>query len=161
MKQLLQITLKMYFFLGIFLSLYAQEAVLTSGGDGSGTGGSASYSVGQVVYTTHTATAGSVAQGIQQAFEISTVLGIEENQFDISITAFPNPTKNKLTIKIKNVTNDYLSYQLYDSYGKILKRKKIIGQITIIPTEYLAPAIYFLKIANHAKAIKIFKIIKN
>jgi hypothetical protein len=160
MKQLLQIALKIYLFLGIFLTLYAQDAILTLGGDASGTGGSASYSVGQVVYTIHTATGGSVAQGVQQAYEISTVLGVEENQFDISMTAFPNPTQKTLTLKIKIFDNDTLSYQLYDSYGRLLRKENIKDEITIIPTEYLAPAIYFLKIAKETKVLKIFKIIK-
>ena len=48
----------------------AQEAVATAGGDASGTNGNVSYTVGQVVYTTNTGTTGSVAQGVQQPFEI-------------------------------------------------------------------------------------------
>jgi hypothetical protein len=46
--------------------LSAQESVNGSGGDATGTGGTSSYSIGQVVYTTATGTNGSVAQGVQQ-----------------------------------------------------------------------------------------------
>ncbi len=60
--------------LGLGLTgLQAQTSVNATGGNASGSGGSASYSVGQVVYTTHTGTNGSVAQGVQQPFEISVV----------------------------------------------------------------------------------------
>ena len=58
--------------------LTAQEAITTSGGDASGSGGSVSYSVGQILYSTNTGANGSVAHGVQQPFEISVVIGIEE-----------------------------------------------------------------------------------
>jgi hypothetical protein len=40
-----------------------------AGGEATGSGGSVSYSVGQVVYTTNTGINGSVAQGVQQPYE--------------------------------------------------------------------------------------------
>src|SRR6056297_978638 len=55
----------------------AQQAMPASGGDASGSGGFVSYSVGQVVYTTHTGANGSVAQGVQQTYEIAVESGIE------------------------------------------------------------------------------------
>ena len=60
------------------IELQAQEAIPASGGDASGSGGSVSYSIGQVVYQTHTCTSGSVAEGVQQSFEILVVTAIEE-----------------------------------------------------------------------------------
>ena len=62
--------------------LHAQESVNSSGGEATGTGGTASYSVGQVVYTTATGTNGSVAQGVQQPYEISTTVGINETSIN-------------------------------------------------------------------------------
>ena len=52
--------------LGFGLTAQAQQATTATGGDATGSGGSAAYSVGQIVYTTHTGTTGSVAQGVQQ-----------------------------------------------------------------------------------------------
>ena len=46
--------------------LYAQETVPATGGDATGSGGSASYSVGQMVYTTNTGS-GTVTQGVNKA----------------------------------------------------------------------------------------------
>ena len=45
----------------------AQDAIPATGGDATGSGGSASYTVGQIGYTTNTGTNGSVAEGVQQA----------------------------------------------------------------------------------------------
>ena len=60
----------------IFLSsLHAQEGFSTTGGQALGTAGSSSYTVGQTVYDTYTGSTGSVAQGIQQTYDITALLG--------------------------------------------------------------------------------------
>ena len=65
--------------LGLGLTgLQAQESVNATGGNALGSGGSVSYSVGQLTYQTHVGTNGSVAEGVQQPFEISVVTGIKE-----------------------------------------------------------------------------------
>ena len=65
--------------LGLVLTgLQAQTSVNATGTNASGSGGTVSYSVGQVVYTNNTGTNGSVAQGVQQAFEILVVTGLEQ-----------------------------------------------------------------------------------
>ncbi len=51
------------------LHVNAQESIVASGGDASGSGGSSSYSVGQVFYSNYTGSNGSEAQGVQQADE--------------------------------------------------------------------------------------------
>ena len=81
--------------LGIGMTVQAQQATTASGGDASGSGGTAAFSVGQVVYTANTNASGTVSQGVQQAFEIFT-LSIKETELNISLKAFPNPTLNNL-----------------------------------------------------------------
>ncbi|MFT6196114.1 MAG: hypothetical protein ACJAXY_000429, partial [Nonlabens sp.] len=44
--------------------MYSQQTIPTSGGDATGSGGSSSYTVGQLVYTTNTGS-GTVIQGVQ------------------------------------------------------------------------------------------------
>lgn len=156
--------------------IQAQEAIPASGGEASGSGGSASYSVGQMIYTTNTGTNGSVAQGVQQPYEISVVTGIEEAKgINLSVSAYPNPTNDFLTLKVDaSATNiiPSLSYQLFDMQGKLLETKKITGNETSIVMSNLVPATYFLKIYTEGrsdrtgaiqndKKIKTFKIIKN
>ena len=142
--------------------LQAQESINATGGNASGSGGSASYSVGQVVYTTNTATNGSVAQGVQQPFEISEVTGLEEAKgINLSVSAYPNPATDYLTLNVENYDNTNLSYQLFDISGKLLETKKLEGKQTSIVTSNLVPATYFLKVTVGNKEIKTFKIIKN
>lgn len=154
-------------FIGLGLTvLQAQEAIITSGGNASGSGGTASYTIGQVVYTTNTGTNGSVAQGVQQPYEISVISGIEEaNDITLQCMAYPNPTTDFLTLKIENYDNENLSYQLFDISGNLLENKKLTGNETTIGMAKLVPATYFLKVVQtkntSSQEIKIFKIIKN
>lgn len=143
-----------------FTVLQAQQAILSSGGNATSGSGSVSCSIGQIAYTTYTGSNGSVAQGVQQAFEISTVLGIEDNQLGISFITFPNPTSDKLTLKISNLNQNNMEYALFDIQGRLLIQQKIQQENTTISTESLAPATYFLKVAAENNVIKIFKIIK-
>lgn len=140
----------------------AQESVNTTGGNASGNGGSVSYSVGQPVYQTHTGANGSVAEGVQQAFEISVVTAIEEAKaINLLVAAYPNPTTDYLTLEIKDFKLSGLTFQLYDTSGKLLKNEKITEIKTSIPMGQLVPATYFLKVIQDTSDVKTFKIIKN
>ncbi len=80
MKNKLLIALFAPLVLGSF-HVRAQESIVASGGEATGTGGSSSYSIGQVSYTSNQGTGGSVEQGVQQPFEIYAVLGMEKRVY--------------------------------------------------------------------------------
>ena len=149
--------------LGGLTSLQAQETVSTAGGEASGSGGTYSYTVGQVFYTTQTGTNGNyVAQGVQQPYEISVVTSIPEaKEINLSVSAYPNPTSNYLTVKVENYETANLQYIIFDINGKLLQTVKATGQETKIETNNLVPANYFVKVVDNEKEIKVFKIIKN
>ena len=158
MKHRNTITSAAFLLLGLG-GLHAQESINGSGGEATGTGGTASYSVGQVVYTTATGTNGSVAQGVQQPFEISTTVGINETTINLEMSVYPNPTTNYLTLKTDDNAN--LNYQLVDLQGKVIENKKVIANSTTISMEALPKAIYFLNVTKDNQVVKTFKIIKN
>ena len=138
-----------------------QETVPATGGDASGTGGSSSYTVGQIVYTTNTATSGSIAQGVQQPYEISTSLGIDVTEINLELIAYPNPTNNTLTLKIGNYDMEKLTYQLYDIQGKLLENKPVVNSSTTITMQNLPVSTYLLNIQDNRSLIKTFRIVKN
>ena len=147
--------------LSIGISVQAQQATTTTGGDASGSGGTVAYSVGQVVYTTNTDASGTVSQGVQHAYEIFT-LGIKETALNISLTAFPNATMDNLTLQISDYNNEKLSYQLFDMQGKQLSNGQIVAQQTQINMNSLPTATYFVNVVNQEnKKVQSFKIIKN
>ena len=141
--------------------LYSQATILASGGEASGTTGSASYSIGQLITTTTTNSNGSVSAGVQQAFEISVTLGIDDTTINLTFAAYPNPTVDVLHLSISNFNQENLSYQLFNVQGQLLATKKVNNATTTIGMQSYAPAIYFLKVTSNNQAIKTFKIIKN
>ena len=140
----------------------AQESVNATGGDASGSEGTVAYSLGQVFYTTSSGSSGTISQGVQQPFEISVVTGLEEAKgINLTVSAYPNPTTDYLTLEVKDFELSTLHFQLYDMSGKLLQSKKITGNQTSIVMSNLVPATYFVKVIQGNKEVKTFKIIKN
>jgi len=166
MKNKLKLSFVPLLFLGLS-NLQAQEVIPATGGDASGSGGSASYTVGQVVYTTNVGTNGnSVAEGVQQPYEISVETGIEQKGINLEYVIYPNPVTDYLILKIDddNVQTGHalsqLSYQLFNTDGKMVATGKVITAETKIATGNLPQGTYLLRITEKDKAIKTFKIIK-
>ena len=147
-----------FLFLGLGV-IYAQETVSATGGDATGSGGTVSYSVGQVVYTTAMGTNGSVAQGVQQPYEVSVTTGVYETSINLEMNVYPNPTTNYLILKVEDA--DKFSYQLFDMQGKVIENNIVIANSTTIKMKEFPKATYFLKITSNNQVIKTFKIIKN
>lgn len=143
------------------VTIQAQQAITATGSSTSSSGGAVSYSVGQIVYLTNSNSNFSVMQGVQQPFEISVILGIENSLIDLQIQTYPNPTTDYLTLNIEHVKLQDLNYQLLDISGKIIEVKKIANTTETIRMGHLSSAIYFLKIVTGNKELKTFKIIKN
>jgi hypothetical protein len=141
--------------------LKAQVSIHTNGDDFTGSGGSVSYSIGQITYLTHDGQSYSAAEGVQQAFEISLITALEEDlDPGISVLAYPNPVKNILHLEIETELINDFSFQLMDLNGKVLRHKKITDKLISISMEQYVPATYYLKVIHHKRAIKVFKIVK-
>ena len=149
-------------FLGLLTStLNAQQTIPTTGGNGSSSTGSISYSVGQIGYTTATSSTGSIALGVQHAYEISVVSGVEDfEDINLVVSAYPNPTIDFLHLQIPNFRGSNMRYQLFDMNGKIIRTQDIEYSVTRISMESLATSTYFLRVLEEDNTIKIFKIIK-
>lgn len=144
------------------VQLSAQEAVVASGANSSGSGGSASISIGQIVYTSLDTDKGSISPGVQQPYEISSVAsGIKQTELNVSITTYPNPTNDILNIKVAGEQHAFLSYHLFDMEGKLIEHQKLVGAQTSIQMEHLSKATYFLKVMDNQGRSKTIKIIKH
>jgi len=141
--------------------IQAQSAILPLGGEITRPEGTVSYSVGQVTYNTHVGSSGSVAEGVQQPFEISIVTGIEETSIQLDLAVYPNPTTNYLTLKVENNEFSTLNYQLFDLQGKLIADNKLTNNSTQIKMANLRRATYLLKVSNNQKTIKTFRVVKN
>lgn len=140
---------------------FAQQTVDASGGNAAGSGGSSSYSVGQVVYTVNSGTNGRITPGVQQPFEISTLETDDLPGANINLVAFPNPTHDMLLLSVENFDANSLSFQLFDVTGKSIKSGSLSGNQTAIDMSQTASGVYLLNITKDSGKIKTFKIIKN
>jgi hypothetical protein len=89
-------------------------------------------------------------------------LGIEEAELFKKLTAFPNPTNEKLFIHLDSDKNTEITIRINDIQGKLIANMNpqsiIIGSNEItIDTELLKTGVYFVEIENenHKKQIKI------
>ena len=146
--------------LGSF-KLQAQNNTVSGGGQASGTGGSVSYTVGQIAYAALTGTNGSLIQGVQQPYEISIVTSLEDLAIDIKAQVYPNPTTDQLVLSVG--TEDYknLRYLLVDLQGKVIKTDRIINSNSTLDVTKLSNGTYFLRVLSNNKPIKTFQVIKN
>ena len=149
------------FLLGLGLSAQGQQTATATGGNASGIGGTISYSVGQIVYTTISGTTGNIAQGVQQPYEISIMIGIEDNSINLELTAYPNPTAHFLTLNIGNNEPSTLNFQLYNITGILIESRKIISSNETIVMENLPASTYYLKVTKNNNVLKTYKIMKN
>jgi hypothetical protein len=136
----------------------AQEGTTSGGGVATGSGGSASYSAGQVVYVFNSAGNGSEWQGVQQAYELQTT-GVSDPNFEVTLAAFPNPASSFLELQVKNFKAGLL-YSLFDAQGKQIDSRSINAGRTQLDLRALPAATYLLSITQEGKPVHAFKIIK-
>jgi len=141
-------------------NIKAQQTTDATGGEAIGTGGTASYSIGQVANIHITNSNGYINEGVQQPYDIT--IGIpENNNISLSYSVYPNPTTSTINLKVENLSLDNLSFQLFDISGKLLINQKINSLETSIQMGSFANANYFLKVTDNSKEVQTFKIIKN
>ena len=141
--------------------IMAQQAIVTAGGNVTGSNGKVSYSIGQVAYSNSIGSNGSINQGVQQPFEIF-ILGTDDfPEISLTMSVFPNPTTSSVNLSIQNYNSESMTYQLFDINSRSIQSQKITQTETQISLENLESAIYLLQISDSSKLLKTFKIIKN
>lgn len=157
MKYKKLLTGSLFTFLSIGYS-HGQIALVSAGRNEITSGGSVSYSVGQILYHHSTSGNESVSEGVQQPFEVSVIASVGLEEFGNDISLFPNPTSSKLNIT--GVKGKDVSYSLFDLNGIELMNSNTSNSKEIDLTD-LTSAVYFLRVEDKNQSFKIFKIIKN
>jgi len=156
-KKILIITIIILLYSG---GLYAQSAALSVGGNAMGLSGTVSYSIGQTVYKNYSHENLAIIEGVQQPYEIYTIPKPDGSKENIQLIVYPNPSTNHVILCISNYDKRHLSYQFYNSLGQLLSTDLIVDQETIINTDDLSPATYFLIVTENKSIIKTFKLLK-
>ena len=150
-------------FIGLLATLHgnAQQNTVTTGGNATGAGGSVSYSIGQIDYTSTSDANGTISQGLQQAYEIYS-LTIDELFSSLEINLFPNPITDFVHLTFGEMSQkEVLNYQLTDASGRLIQTASIQEKDTQISVQDLEPASYFLTVLVSNKPAKTFTLIKN
>ena len=142
------------------MQVKAQKAIVPVGGNATGTGGTVSYTVGQIDYNSATGTNGKSNQGVQQPHEIL-IVGLDQySESDIQLSVYPNPTLSNVTLSVKNLKITNLHYQIFDANGTLLSNEKLKEENTRISLNDLSVGTYILKITENESEFRAFKIIK-
>lgn len=140
--------------------LYSQE-VIAGAGDHYNTGEiSISWTLGETITETFKATDITITQGFHQP-EI-TIVSIDDVVISgYDITAFPNPTKNFVTLRIEASDYSNLTYMLFDFNGKFINQNPVESHETLVSLEELDSALYFIRIMKNNEILTSIKLIKN
>lgn len=144
----------------IALSASAQNAVVPTGAEGTGSGGTLSYTIGQVAFNRPGSLSGTVAEGVQQPFEVfSTSIADEATQVHATIT--PNATGTGVEVMLGAPLNGPVRVELTDATGRLLMTDRMKGSSIAVPMEALPAALYLVSLEHEGRTIASFKIIKN
>jgi hypothetical protein len=83
-----------------------------------------------------------------------------ENFENVSVTIFPNPTSNYVNIDITNCNFSIKQIEVWDVYGKLIKKESFSGNSGKIDMSNLSQGLYMLIIRQESKILNINKIIK-
>lgn len=152
---------KLLFLLLLFtVYSFGQQQPIPSGGDAVSSGGSVSYSIGQFAYQSASGSNGSINEGVQQPFEVSATLGMENTNIQLEMQVYPNPVSDFLILKIQKYAAKNMKYRLFDFSGKLIAESSIKNLETPINFQNYAKSGYVLQVTENGKILKIFKIVK-
>lgn len=139
---------------------YSQTTFASSGGSVKSDTGSLTFTVGQLVYTTSNNDNGSIAQGVQQAFEFQVLSNSDVSPKNFTLLTYPNPTSDNFVVKLSDTSYNKIEYTLFDIQGKQIKTGRIVKRETNIEIQDVSNGVYFLKVTNGKQLLKSLKIIK-
>lgn len=140
--------------------MFAQQAVASAGGNGGGSGGKTSFTVGQTAWVPVTNEDFTVSAGVQHAYEVF-VISDTRDLPDLSMSVYPNPSAGRITLHTGGTVKPATVYQLFDGVGNLLEQQEISSSDMVISLGKLPAATYILRVLQAEKEIKVFKIIKN
>lgn len=138
----------------------AQQSPVTAGNVATGTGGSVSWSLGQVFASAQESNTANLNQGVQQPYEIFVVSSSEEAAH-LAVRVFPNPTLHQLTLQLDAQPEAGMYCRLTDLQGRTVYQQEVTAINTDISADALTPGTYLLTIGLETKFLHTFKIIKH
>ena len=144
------------------VGVFAQSAIVPVGGDAQSNGGSVSYTVGQVAVQTSSDGTISVAEGVQQPYEIMTVGVDDYPQIVLNAVVYPNPTENIAQLQLNGfeIPSGGFRAILYDGNSKMLPSLNVTHDITPCKLGQYATGTYYLERRDSKRLLKTFKVLR-
>ena len=133
----------------------------TLGGVITGSGGTVSQSLGQLVYTSEESASGSMAQGIQRPYRLASV-EIKPLAPALNFSVLPNPTDGDLLLRLSDKPEENPVYKVTDLQGRELLDGPVSFPETQIRLSGFASGTYLIQIRDKQnKPLQTLQIIKN
>ena len=145
-------------FLSCTFDSFGQNAVSTTGGHIKSSGGSTSFTVGQVAYVLKKGNGSYLNEGVQQVYTKKTT-PIEELVYLKEVQLYPNPTQETMTLILSSMADVQVRYTIMDYLGKEIKNGNILSEKSDISLRDLPAGSYYISLKSK-KEIRIFKIVK-
>jgi hypothetical protein len=137
---------------------FAQNAISSTGGHFKTTGGSTSFTVGQVAYVLKKGNGSYLNEGVQQVYTKKTT-PVEELVYLKEVQLYPNPTQETVILILSSKEDVQVRYTIMDYLGKEIKYGIILSEKSEISVRDLPSGNYFISLKSK-KEIRIFKMVK-
>ena len=143
------------------LGVNGQTSINSSWGEGTGTGGRMTYSMGQVfVQNVDVPGVARIAEGIQHPLEVLTSGMDDVSQILGGVMLFPNPTAGELNLQIQEFRPGLFSYRIFNNLGQSIQNEDVHNSSCLISLETLVAGNYRIEVTNRSGKQKIFQVIK-
>jgi len=152
------------FIVGMFLAMSGnaqaiKSYVITSAGGALMNSDGAIYlSLGEPMNTEIDGGEIMISQGFLNVTIAGSTLDTDELLAEV-IKAFPNPVGTQLTIEMPEMNGDYF-YELYDNYGQLMAKEKLMSSKENIDLYDISSGTYFMKVVKNSQSSRTVKIIK-
>ena len=137
---------------------FSQNAISSTGGHFKTTGGSTSFTVGQVAYVLKKGNGPYLNEGVQQVYTKKTT-PVEELVYLKEVQLYPNPTQETMTLILSSKEDVQVRYTIMDYLGKEIRNGNILSEKSEISLVDLPSGNYFISLKSK-KENRIFKIVK-
>jgi len=130
----------------------AQSGVVATGANATGSGGSVSFSVGEIDYQNYVTVHGALYGGVQHPFEMTT--GISATPLlagDVMLC--PNPAGEYTLLRLSDKVSA-TNYRLLNLCGQTIRREPVTGLLTVILLGEMPSGCYMLELYESAKVVK-------
>ena len=135
----------------------AQSSTVCSGGEGSGPGGSVSFSIGQLVVESTIDSEGSISPGVQQVYESASVY-VNESLFDNTLMLYPNPTTQFIQMDFGKIFTGQV--MVFDAAGNVILNQNVNAMECRIDAAAWSSGLYMVHVVKDNESAAVHSVLK-